>query len=257
MIAKTEAIVLRVAPFSETSRMVVWFTNDHGKVTTAIKGSQRPKSMFLGQYDLFYTCELLYYERETDHVHAIKECSPLHTRSILRSNWKACAAASYMADLFHRFSPSRAHQHGLYELLAYGLDHAPLVSVNLTFLFWFELHVLDQLGLAPLLRVASQTGTDARGRRRSVLLDLDHGAVRLEQDEQAHSQHTIRLQPDVLAILLSWQRARTPQTAMATRCTQVQLGHIESVLGQFLRYHLESGLESRNIALDTIRRHIA
>lgn len=255
MIEKTEAIVLRCVPFSETSRMVVWFTQDHGKVTTAIKGSQRAKSMFIGQYDLFYTCELLYYQRETDHVHAIKECSPLHMRTMLRSNWKACAAASYMADLFSRFSPARAHQPGLYELLAYGLDHAPLVSVNPTFLFWFELSVLRRLGLAPRLTTPNQAGAPGNGG--TATLHLGSGSVRHDDQHRSADEQTLVIPPDILAILVSWQKARTPQTAMATRCSAVQLGHIETVLGQFLRYHLESALESREIALDTIRRKIA
>jgi len=63
MILKSPAIVLRFNPFANTSRVVVWLTRDHGKLATLVKGAQRPKSPFLGQFDLFYTCELLFYAR--------------------------------------------------------------------------------------------------------------------------------------------------------------------------------------------------
>ncbi len=84
MIARARAIVLRVFPYSNTSRVVSWLTADHGRVATLIKGSQRPKSLFLGQYDLFYTCELLFYRHERDGLHIARECTPLTRRDRLR-----------------------------------------------------------------------------------------------------------------------------------------------------------------------------
>ena len=72
-IIKTQGIVLTVHPWSRTSHIVTWLTPDHGPVTTLVKGAVRPKSAFLGQYDLFYTCDLLYYARATADLHALRE----------------------------------------------------------------------------------------------------------------------------------------------------------------------------------------
>ena len=41
MIIKTTAIVLRIHPFSRTSRVVTWLTSDFGRVVTVIKGADR------------------------------------------------------------------------------------------------------------------------------------------------------------------------------------------------------------------------
>ena len=60
--------------------MVSWLTPDTGVVSTVVKGAVRPKSAFLGQYDLFYECELVYYVRERGDAHAIREVSPLKMR---------------------------------------------------------------------------------------------------------------------------------------------------------------------------------
>ena len=60
-IIKTHGIVLSIHPWSQTSHVVTWLTPDHGPVTTLVKGAVRPKSAFLGQYDLNYTCEIVYY----------------------------------------------------------------------------------------------------------------------------------------------------------------------------------------------------
>ena len=97
MILKTTALALRFYPFSNTSRIVAWLTPDQGRIATMVKGSQRPRSLFLGQYDLFYTCELLYHRRERGGLHIARECSPLKWREGLRRDWRAAAAASSWA----------------------------------------------------------------------------------------------------------------------------------------------------------------
>ena len=89
MILKDQAIALRIHPFGNTSRIVVWLSQSYGKLATLVKGSQREKSGFLGQYDLFYTCELLFYAREQRNLHILKECTPLVLRPSFRSDWRA------------------------------------------------------------------------------------------------------------------------------------------------------------------------
>ena len=80
MIQKTTGIVLRVIPFSRTSHVIQWLTSSHGRMATIAKGAQRPKSLLLGQYDLFYTCEILFYPRERTGLHVLRECAPLAPR---------------------------------------------------------------------------------------------------------------------------------------------------------------------------------
>ncbi len=102
--------------------MVTWLTPEQGKVTTMIKGSQRPKSRFLGQYDLFYTCELIYHAHKERSVQIARECCPLNMRLRFRQDWKAMATASYFCDIITRISPPDAHHPGLFELLETHLD---------------------------------------------------------------------------------------------------------------------------------------
>ena len=73
MIARTTAIPLACYPYSSSSRIVHWLTRHHGKVSTLLKGALRPKSPFLGEYDLFSTSELLYFQKQ---VHSHREQAP-------------------------------------------------------------------------------------------------------------------------------------------------------------------------------------
>ncbi len=117
MIEKTEGIVLRSRPFSRTSRMVTWLTPDFGRVTTVVKGACRPKSFFLGQTDLGYRCEILFYSREHSGAHIAREVAPLDCRDTLRGNWRASVAADYVCWLLAQVTEPMLASADLYGLL--------------------------------------------------------------------------------------------------------------------------------------------
>jgi len=151
MILQTQAIVLQIRPWSKTSHMVTWLTPDHGKIVTSVKGACRPKSAFLGQYDLFYTCDLHFYRREHDGVHAIRECAPFRLREPLRRQWRRAAVATYLTDLTARVTLDHQDSSALFTLLGQTLDRLsddpelPLLELVL----WYETHLLRLLGVLP------------------------------------------------------------------------------------------------------------
>jgi len=150
MIIRTQALALQIRPWSKTSHMVTWLTPDHGKVVTAVKGACRPKSAFLGQYDLFYTCDLLFYRREHNGVHAIRECTPVALREPLRHRWRHAAAAAYLADLTAQAAVGHQESADLFALLTLALDRlsAPPAKPR-ELILWYETHLLRLLGLLP------------------------------------------------------------------------------------------------------------
>ena len=101
---KTEATCLRINPWSRTSHVVSWLTPS-GRVATLVKGAVRPKSAFLGQYDLNYTCGIVYYARAHGEAHALRECFPLERRDDLRGDYAALAVASYFRALADELAP--------------------------------------------------------------------------------------------------------------------------------------------------------
>ncbi|MFC1453447.1 DNA repair protein RecO, partial [Verrucomicrobiota bacterium] len=158
MIERTEALVLRVTPFSDTSQIVSWLTEHGCRLVTLVKGALRPKSAFLGQYDLYYTCELLYYAKERDGIHIAKECAPLDARPRLRTDWRASAAASYLCGLIHRVTPPGGQHPELYPLAGRSLDFLCSEGAGPALIHWFELQLLGSLGLSPRLGQCSACG---------------------------------------------------------------------------------------------------
>ena len=144
---KSEAICLDIRPWSRTSHVVFWLTPD-GKVSTVVKGAVRSKSAFLGQYDLNYTCEIVYYARAKGELHALRECVPVDLRESLRSDYRALALAGYFRRLVSELSPPGSECRPWYDLLSATLERSQR-RVSPAVLVSFELKVLALAGLAP------------------------------------------------------------------------------------------------------------
>ena len=174
---KCEAICLGIRPWSRTSHVVDWLTPG-GKVRTLVKGAVRPKSAFLGQYDLNYTCELVYYMRSRGDLHALRECSPVRLREELRDDYRALALAGHFRRLAADFAPVGPECAAWHEALADALDRLclriPTAAGAVGELLRFELRVLGLLGLKP--EVEAEAGAFALRGERRIPVDSDVAA---------------------------------------------------------------------------------
>ena len=160
--ARSEAICLSIVPWSRTSHIVSWLTPG-GKVTTVAKGAVRPKSWMLGQYDLNYTCDILYYARARGDVHALRDCVPVERRDALRGDFRALALAGYFRRLASEFAPQGPDCAAWHDALAEGLDalaasaagSPPFAGGWLAHMLRFELAALHLLGLSPEIEAES------------------------------------------------------------------------------------------------------
>jgi len=231
-IIKTRGIVLAIHPWSRTSHVVAWLTPDHGVVSTLVKGAVRPKSAFLGQYDLFYACDLLYYAHASGGLHALRETVPLNFRESLRGAWRETSLAGYAASLVRELAPPGAESAAWYDFLDGFLDllettasdaelHADC-ALMLRRTIQLEMAVLQLAGLSP----------DFSG--------LDNVApwtpFALDSGRCGNGTRTVRINVHTVAAL-------TRPDAQSTGIADLQDGI--RFLGAFLAYHLDFPVEIR------------
>src|ERR1051325_2178758 len=70
---KTQAIVLKVVEFSETSCVLTLFTEDFGKIGALAKGARRPKSPFEGALDLLALVRIVFLHKSSDALDRLTE----------------------------------------------------------------------------------------------------------------------------------------------------------------------------------------
>lgn len=212
---KTKGLVLEVRPWSRTSHIVTWLTPDRGPVTTLVKGALRPKSAFLGQYDLFYTCELIYYARAKGELHAIREASAIDMREHLRGNFRATAFASYAAYLAREHCPHNGEAETWFGFLSKTLDGLKVAPATVRAFVGMEMGFLSLAGLAPDFSAADLSAPN-------VPFAIDMGRV-------GESSRTMRLPTGAVSFLSGTGDAAASSDVAAA----VQF------LGLFLRYHLD------------------
>jgi DNA repair protein RecO len=230
---KTEAICLNVRPFSKTSHMVTWLTRSDGCLTTPIKGAQRPKSAFLGKYDIGYTCELIFYARGRNGVHHIRECSPLHFREALRNKWYRAAAADYACDLTLRTTHGEHANDPLYVILSSTLEtlqHCERHEAALT-LLWYECQLLHLLGVAPDFTLCPQCpATDF------ITFSIEEGRPMCEHRPSRHAHPPIMsLHRDIRELFTTFINTPLPTILQIARDTHRtdDLGRPEPFAGMF------------------------
>ncbi len=246
MIIKTTGIVLRLDPYSRTSQVITWLTPDHGRVVTLAKGAKRVKNNLIGQYDCYYTCELLFYQGRHSAVHVLKECSPLASRDGLRSDWRAAFSASHICALLNRLSPPGAACPAVFEWAEKTLDFIARQGATETVVLWVELKLLGLLGMAPKLDGCLGCRAAVEWEGRPLLFSIARGGVLCPACAGTRDALTMPLPQDVLAMLRDWEKMETPVIARRTSCTPGQIETASRLLGAFLDYHLDT-TRSRDI----------
>ena len=228
-IIKTQGIVLAIRPWSQTSHVVTWLTPDHGPVATLVKGAVRAKSAFLGQYDLFYLCDLLYYARASGDLHPLREVTPRDLREHLRGDWRATALAGYAADLVKDLAPANAESAAWFSFLDTLLTRLENTGGVLQKLVQLEMEILQLAGWAP-----DFSNMDPRAEWTPFAIDLGRCG---------EGTRTVRLAPRTVAVLA---RPDSPGHVLETVKDAVRF------LGVFLSYHIERPPDIRRALVSLI-----
>ena len=250
-IIKTEAITLRIAPFSNTSHIVTWLTPHHGKTATVIKGACRPKSPVFGQYDIGFLCELLFYARNHNGLHIVKECSTIDSRRICRGNWQITSAISYLCHLAAIATPDGAHAPELYSLLASALTQVTTAPHLNSILFQFELQLLKILGISPQLNNCTSCRTKTNRHQNLYFSATAGGVLCAPCHALSHPPDTLNISGSTLALLQRRQSSTKLHAVKGIPDSTTTQNQIQYLLGSFLTYHIDLSPTSRSITYQT------
>ena len=99
----TRASLLRRYRFSENSLVVVWLTERHGKVKTAVRSATKQGSPFAGRLELFTKAEIAFKEPRSGDLHVLNEVM-VEGNHTLPATYTTILCASYFAELCDLFT---------------------------------------------------------------------------------------------------------------------------------------------------------
>lgn len=146
---KADAIVIRLADFSNTSRVVTFFTREFGKTAAIAKGGKRLKGPYDSALDLLSTCRIVFLRKSSSALDILTEASlsqrfrpPSHS---MNSFYAGCYVAEMLAGLTEDYDP---HER-LFDAAIWVLNQfAQGDDVHLS-LLKFELTTLQEIGHLP------------------------------------------------------------------------------------------------------------
>lgn len=146
---KTDALVIRLADFSNTSRVVTLFTRDFGKCASIAKGGKRLKGPFDSALDLLSSCAVVFLRKSGSALDILTEAKLQERFRPASGDMNGYYAGCYVAELLsaltedydphpHLFDAARR----VLKTFSQGEDfRLPLVR--------FELELLREIGHSP------------------------------------------------------------------------------------------------------------
>jgi len=156
-IERAHGLILRTRPFTETSLIVNWLTQEHGRISTIAKGARRAKSPFRGKLDLFYECEFNFQRSRRSELHTLREVVLQETNASLRHELSFLQQASYCSALIEQTTEKETPLPVIFDLMRSFLDALPLAAAQPQNIFAFELKLLKELGLQPNIEESKLT----------------------------------------------------------------------------------------------------
>ena len=138
---------MRKTKLSETSLIITWFTEGHGKIKTVAKGARRPRSIFAGKLDLFFEAEIQFARNRKSELHILREAELKNTREGVRKEFQRVQAGSYFVELMELVTEADHAVPELFDLLKRALNYLDTNSPDKRALLHFESELTRLLGI--------------------------------------------------------------------------------------------------------------
>ena len=152
MLVKTNAIVLKRIPYSDTSLICHLFTKDRGKVTILAKGVWRPKKNIGALLEPISHINIQYYHKNNRNIQILKDADFIRHYTALRNNLNRIILGLAVVEIIDKSTQDSNPHQILYRLSWRVLDKLNNEKQNCWCVFVFFLYQLSlRLGFMPNL----------------------------------------------------------------------------------------------------------
>lgn len=153
---KTEAIVIRQVDFSESSRVVTFYSRDFGKISSLAKGAKRLKGPFDAALDLLSNCRIVFIRKSSGALHLLTQASMVSRFSPIPTSLNSLYGGYYLADLIYALTEEEDPDSDIFDLTVKALGDLADEKADLAAtIVGFEVGLLQLIGLFPNLQQCS------------------------------------------------------------------------------------------------------
>ncbi|QDT29834.1 DNA repair protein RecO [Gimesia panareensis] len=209
---KTEGVIIRLADFSESSKVVTWFTRDFGKTASLAKGAKRLKSSFEAAIDLLATCRIVFIRKSSGGLDILTEAQLVNRFRPYPGNLSHLYVGYYIAELLDALTEEYDPHPELYDAVCDTLQHLQEHDDFQKALIKFELTILEEIGQLPQFEYCAGCNGEL-GPAESYLYDAHNGGVYCRDCEQQRHGN-VRVSRGTISVL---QKLSTENTLLSQR----------------------------------------
>lgn len=171
------ALVIRSVEVFETSLVVTLFTRELGKASALAKGARRLKSSFQGGLDLLSVSDIVLLTRGSEALDLLTESAPEERFKAPRTSLAALYAGFHIAEMLADLLDYHDPHPRLFDAARVTLRHLGDPASRGRRLARFELFLLRELGLLPILDACAQCNRELKIVSDRVAFGLASGGV--------------------------------------------------------------------------------
>jgi DNA repair protein RecO (recombination protein O) len=236
LLTKDLAICIRAIDYSETSQIVTFFAKDSGKISAIAKGSKRPKSAFGGPIEIFSYGKIVFADSSKEKLATLTEFDPAPAGfSALSANLFRLNCCLFAAELLNKLTHDYDPHPRLFDDFLKFLQNASEGGENseiLTLLVFFQLSLLKEIGLQPVLNhcVNCKTRYASRDTLHVYFSSSANGLIC--RDCEAAFPDKIRLSPNAANCLTNLKLLTGAREKTIKEIEKLLTLHFTEILGQ-------------------------
>lgn len=242
MICHTSAIIFRTVDYSESSKIVTLFTEEHGKIAVMVHGAKKPKSKFSGVMEVGNLLDVVYYYKPSRSVQTLSEASYLEKTFKIRTTFEKMATVTSAVELMN-------------QLLHEEEVNKPMFEMGKRFILWLDQTEKSPQQIFPYLqiRLADITG-------HGLQLHMDEAEQETTGPEYYFNLETGRIATESAASYsykLSPNQFRYVQLALQARNTRLldipfetgELKQLVEHMDRYFKFHVEGFRDRKSDAI--------
>lgn len=239
-IRRDEAIILRGRDYSESDRLITFFTRSNGRLTGIAKGARRSKKRFVHTLEPLSLVRVTYAERSTSGLVRLDASELKNAFTALRGDLARLGYASLCAEMAMELSPERQPNPDLFALLCQCVEQLEAGAEPENTSLLFQSRLLSLTGYAPNLRTCARCGLEVAAAE-SWFFSIPQGGLLCPAHTHGGDIHPV----SVGTIMLLRQAQRLPLDKLwRLRFYPQSRKECRFLLLNLVRHYLEKDLKS-------------
>jgi DNA repair protein RecO (recombination protein O) len=246
MLETTEAIVLSARKYSETSKIVTFFTKDFGKINAMVKGARNSKSKFGSTLEPMNYLSITYYKKPASQLQLLSDAEIVINFWNIRTSLEHTAFGFSVVETVYKILEEHYVNTSIFEDIVATLEKLNKISnqpfsIFLKFLFNFVINLGIDINIANELLLQEHPG-------KRVAFNYENGSFFAYNTKTEDNRYYLQIEESLYRKINEIYNSSS-DSQLEIEFSKNEVYKIINLFNKFLNFHTEKSLflESLNL----------